>query len=795
MMHFTPGIPGTVSRLLRAVPGVQVRVCCAALLPLLLSACGGAGSQPAGRLAGQIEEQRPSLMQTAFRVRSDFHADLNADQGWAAGVNESAEVAADQPFRLRFEVESAGAQASAQRFGLQVRRNQGAWETLLAEDFPYPQKQLRLDFSSGMSDNLRNDWRILSDDAAAIARHLDNGEVFARLSTRGEPLLMLGQYQVHWEPVEVAGWLRLPEGGTAGIVFGHVDARNHYRLDVEAGRGLRIVRVEDGRAMTLMDRALDVLANDWIEVKLERDGPTVAISYEWDPFIEGVEFSVALPETVPVSPVGLYLPAQGRVDVRSLEIEGSSSTPGVSIVSNPRYAHGAATRDLLPASARPFVAGSGVDFAPGTPAWPAVNAHGEWEFPLVIRYFFDGPGRHEAGDTFTFRLIDGEGRPVPADSLPMVTLTVAERHLSGVFVETPGRLGPWEAGNGDLYFLQEPAETDNRMMTVKSEDGGLSWREVDGAGRPHTGDLEGVAQVHVGDRVHTLHQTSEHVFYHVFRTADHPTHPDSWEITDELVASPVEPPVQVADLAVRSDGSLVAVYGSLERLLIRIRSPGGGWGPEQTVAAAAESHDSGPVLVLGSRDTVHLAYTSRDGSAWYRRILPDGELTAARQLASGLGTSVEAAGSILPLVYLPALDTVSIIYRLDNGELWERRADARGNLSEPVQVTALPVVTNAADAEQVGADAVGHGDSVHVLFIEQDSHRLFHVSRQADGAWSDAQLLVDDREVLWVRGNVIKPHADGASYGYVYDAGSQGGSGMNTYAEIPLHNTTGTREN
>ncbi|MFP4281110.1 MAG: hypothetical protein ACLFU2_00665, partial [Opitutales bacterium] len=80
-------------------------------------------------------------------MRSDFEAPLNADSGWAGGTNESATVLADEPFRLRFEVETAESVDAESRFRLQVRRNNGKWEPLGAENFPNPAKVLELDFS------------------------------------------------------------------------------------------------------------------------------------------------------------------------------------------------------------------------------------------------------------------------------------------------------------------------------------------------------------------------------------------------------------------------------------------------------------------------------------------------------------------------------------------------------------------------------------------------------------------------------------------------------------------------
>lgn len=754
---------------------------------IVLGGCSKPESEaPGSSVTADAPQLTAVMQQTAYRIRKDFDADLNADTGWAAALSQPAVVQADQPFRLRFEVENTADAESTHQFSMQFRRNQGAWEPLAAEDFPYPVKKLKLDFAAASAGELAATWNFVQGDASVLSLEQQEDGGFARFVAGNEPVLALARYHTHWEPVEFATYLRLPESSRAGILFGYIDEDNHFRLEVEAGRAIRIIRIDGGAETTLVDREVEVKADHWIELKVSWDGSEATIGYEWDPYLQGLEFTEDLGVTIAASQMGLYLPAESSAEFGFVEIEGETSTPGASIVSNSLFEHGAATGDVLTASSLPFAGGAGINYADTTPQWSASSAHGEWEFPLVVRYFHDGPAMYEAGDTFEFRLLDSRGEPVLAASNPIVTLEVPERHLGGVFAETPVRLGPWEASNGDLYFLIEPSETDNLMMAVKSTDGGATWREVDGANRPRTGDLEGVGQAFVGDRIHTLHQTSDHVFYHLFRTSDHPSEPDTWEITDERLASPVEPPVQVADIAVRSDGSVVGVYGNLEKVLIRTRSPQGQWSAETVVDADIDRDLSGPVVVLGADDRVHFAYTGIDGTAWYRQILPNGDLTAGQQLASGLGTGVEDAGGILPLVYLPESDTVSIIYRLANGELWERRANGAGVLSEPVQVTSRAVVTNVSDAEQVGADAIGYGTSVHVLFIEEDTGRLFHTSRGSEGSWSEPSLEIDGANVMWVRGAVVKQDAEGAAYGFVYDAGSFGGSGMNKYAEVPL---------
>lgn len=536
---------------------------------------------------------------TAFRVRSDFEAGLNADTAWAGAANESVTISADLPFRIRLEVEADDAPGTPRRFWLQYRHNGGEWLDLHSAEFPYP----------------------------------------------------------------------------------------------------------------LM-------------------------------------------------------------------------APPISVVANEEYVPGEATTDLLPGSQAPFRPGAGIVLDSSTPTWASGQVHGEWEWPLVVRRFADGARSNETGDTYELRVVDTSGACTSAVA-PTLAVAVPDGHLGGTFVETPGPIGPWQASNGDLYFVLEPAETSNVLMVVKSGDGGRSWHEVDGAHRPVADDLEGFATVPAGNTVYMLHQTSDDVWLHAFNTSDHPTRPDSWAVRDELVASPEEPPTQVAALAARSDGSLVGVYGGPDRIHLRIRTPDGRWGPENVLDADTGPRLSGPMLVTGRKDIVHLAYTGHDGTAWYRTIGTDGQAGVRQQVSDRLGTGEGDVGAVLPLVYLPRTDTVMVVYRQADGRLRERRSVAGGPLGKERVVADRHVVQNAIDSDQAGADAVALHDAAHVLFIESHTGQLFHAATDDQGNWQPATLQVhDDIEAQWVRGQPVR-RADGTLvYGYVYDAGSNGGSGMNRYGEV-----------
>jgi len=330
-----------------------------ALLSLVLVVASGCTT---GTDAPSATEHTSPAHQTAFRVRSDIGAGLNANQGWAGPPNQAATLPVEAPFRLRFEVETPLDTPFIERFRLQYRRNDGRWRPVPAADFPYA-------------------------------------------------------------PAEI--------------------------------------------------------------------------------------------------------------------------TPRVSVVSTSAYNHLADATDLLDGSTASYAGGKGMRLSGQGPALPDHGVQSEWEWPLVIRRYADGAVTNEAGDRFAFRLVDVTGRPLPAPATPEVTASVPPRLLGGTFPETPGRLGPWAASDGSLYFLMEPAESYNKLMTVKSTDGGQTWQEMDGARRPATGDLEGFASALHAGTIHMLHQIDAGVLHHSFRTADHSRTPDAWAVRDDTVATPGAPPVQV----------------------------------------------------------------------------------------------------------------------------------------------------------------------------------------------------------------------------------------------------------
>jgi len=718
--------------------------------------------------------------QPGFRVRSDFSAPLNADHGWAGALNENVTVEADQPFRIRVEVEHSAQMAESQQYRLEYRRNSGDWLPIEAHDFPHPQREMDVDFSLLTDGDQSSGCMVATGSPSNMIVVAEQHDQMLRINVGDETFS--GFFPAPWEVTELAAQFRLPAQPCNGIAFvvGYVDPDNYCRVSLNpTAQTLNISQIIDGDEETCGETYAVIPVGAWLEVEIEIARNAIEVSFQ-----DGaVELEAALRRPIPLSGPGVQVPSQTQVDFQSLSLAGEAKTPRVSIVSCPAYQQGAATDDLLHGSRQPFQAGAGISLAKQTPPWDGEKAHTEYEWPLVVRRYADGAVTNNHDDTFELRLVHGDGVVQPLGHNPVLRLAIPPGHVGGTFIENPGRIGPWQASNGDLYFMMEPAETDNVFMMMKSTDDGGTWQEVDGEHRPQTDDLESVDSRLVGDTIHILHQVTRSTRYHAFRTSDHPSQPDSWAICDE-VAGTATAIAQTASMVVRSDGTIVAFYLGQEKIHFSTRKKNGTWSAMRTIDGGRRPNQAGPQAVLGNDDVIHLAYYGIDGTIWYRRLLANGTLTPRQAIATGAGTTRAEYGAVLPLIYNADKDEVVIIYRLASGLLWERRVTSTGVVSDATLVTDMKVVTDAVDSQQAGADAVLNGDTVHVLFIDAKSRSILSTN-DSDG-WQPPTIQVGNILGSWVRGTLYTRKDGVRVYGYVYDAGSDGGAGMNRFGELVL---------
>ena len=723
---------------------------------------------------GLARSEEPS---TAFRVRSDFAARLNANQGWAGQQNEDVTVLADRPFRIRFEAELSHTPES---FRLQYRRNRADWKFVEAYDFPNPAADVVFDFSSFAAGSTPSTWTIASGDKANLVVKDTGVDKILRADAGDTSLIGLCPWPTDLPEFELTAEFRLPKSNLSGIglVFGFMSPENYCSVILDASQGAALVtRRFDGRETTLHKEKANIVSEQWTDLSVEFEDSALTVVLD-----DGQEFNVEVGDTDTMSAVGFLVPAQGSADFKRFRMQGAPRTPRISIVSCPTLSSDEASTNLLTGSTKRFCHGQGISFAKRTKTWSGTDGHAEFEWPLVIRYFADGPVINEAGDTFEIRMVTSEGQPT-SKLHPRLELAIPPGHLGGTFVETPGRIGPWRTDNGDLYFIMEPTETDNVFMMMKSNDGGLTWLEVDAVNRPRTADLEAVDARRVGPTIHIVHQVTEATYYHAFHTSDHSLQPDSWAIRDQTIAR-IPAHSQAAGLVHRSDKSMVAFFVGEKSLHYSIRSTTGDWTSPLSIHPKRATYLAGPQAVLGDNDIVHLAYYANDGSIWYRSLQPSGQLTPPQLISSGAGNSRADYGVVLPLLYIPKTQSMVAIYRLASGELWERRVESDGTLTEPVRITDQKVVQNAVDSQQPGADAVLDGTTVHVLFIEEQSRAIFRTNDKS--GWRPAKLVVDNILGSWVRGNTYARDDGTRVYGFVYDAGSYGGTGLNRFLEVPF---------
>jgi hypothetical protein len=324
----------------------------------------------------------------------------------------------------------------------------------------------------------------------------------------------------------------------------------------------------------------------------------------------------------------------------------------------------------------------------------------------------------------------------------------------------------------------EPTETDNRFMMVKSTDDGASWREVDGDNRPPARDLEAVDAVRVGNLIHIVHM-EDVVWYHAFQLPSREGPTEGWVTQSELIADPERPPLQSVGIEIFPDGQRLMFHADGPRIIVRTYKAPGNW----PLLARIESGTwvSGIQVVRVPDNRIGLVYTDGDGNGWLQLWMASGPLDEPMRLTSGLGRTENDAASILRPAYLPEDNSVTVIYREQDGRLHERRLDlASAELSDPVQVVKGPVIQNAVDSDQTGADLLAYAGGLHLFFIPSESRDIFYTKSHHPGVWSEPVPLVQDIQGSWIRANGLDPD----TIGFVYDAGSLGGSGMNRYGSV-----------
>lgn len=480
-------------------------------------------------------------------------------------------------------------------------------------------------------------------------------------------------------------------------------------------------------------------------------------------------------------------------------VEDSESGPIVGWES-PNYADGDATTNLLSGSSETFETGEGCEDRQTNSAQTLTNEHTEHEFCFIIVGTWGGPNRIGDGDSIQLRMIESNDTVFTGTYVtPTITVNLPTRYIGAVFPESPVRVGPFCDTNGNLYLLIEPTAqpgaNNNEPEFLKSTDGGDTWSLVDTAGSPAQNDLESIDVFQNGDTLHVLLEDGGDVTYHTFRTSDHSTNPDTWDIIDESVATSVGYIDQACGLTVRSDGTVVALYNSSSGVAYNIRSGGGSWGGPTAVNSSSDIFSG---CVLGASDKTHIFYKDDSAKTIYHKSLSSADsLSGAETVESNASASSDDWGAVPPVYWDDGGDEkIMILVRDDSdGLLYSVVITNDGSPETRKQVSGSAVYEdpNITGSKQPVADLVVDSatDTAYALFAYSSDQDLYRDSAVNDGGWGIDAGELSGVTVNFVRGQVFT-HSSGNGgatvYGYWYEDSylETGSVGENWYNEYVI---------
>ena len=441
-----------------------------------------------------------------------------------------------------------------------------------------------------------------------------------------------------------------------------------------------------------------------------------------------------------------------------------------------QFANGDATTDLLAGSAEPFQTGDGLISNP-SPSISLDQQHTELEWSLRIRKFHD-TGTNLTGDTFEFRVVESSGTPLDAYAAPaVVTLFHPPGLIGGCYVESPSRIGPYADSNGNLYYVTEPTEFNNRMMMLKSTDGGATWLEVDAAGHPLKPDLEGVDIRQVGDTLHIAHAKSGEILYNVFNMSGASTSPDTWVIVDETADSGFSQPDQAVAVEVLSDGRVRVFYSAVtagnNAIRYTTRSTGGTWDSPSVIDpegvdwrwAATVRADRGANL-----DRIFIFYNEHSSGASYMRTLDADDSLSARSPIQVLDTGGGTQKPILPPVYFndAGTDKVLVVYRKADGFLYSKLVTGT-TVGAEAQASDQVADNDRGASKQPVADLAAHDGVAVLLYADATTFDLWMDSTSMSSvSWGADTEIIDAIRTNWVRGTIFE-HGGETVYGFGYE--------------------------
>lgn len=494
---------------------------------------------------------------------------------------------------------------------------------------------------------------------------------------------------------------------------------------------------------------------------------------------------------------GSFVDVTTVADIDNVAAEGATSA---------QYTDGASTSTELLTNTGTYVNGEGLhDNTSGSYSLSSQETELEW--CLLIHSFHDVQVQNQTNDTLEFRVVQSNGTAFTGTyTNPTVTISETNKFVGGVFIESPGHIGPYIDGNDNIYTVIEHADHtgDNTIAVIKSTDGGNTWREGN-TSRPAVQDLESLCMVQDGDTLHILVQNGagdSDVTYHQYFTSDHATSPDTWNVKDESVeVISGSASDQETSLAVLSDGSIFALYrktATNESVYFKIRSTGGSWdaSPTEVDTTASVNFLGGMAVKEAGSDKVHIAYKDDTNGDLYRKSWTSGGGLSSRELISNDSAAGVSADEkpVLPLIAYQdgAVEVVMFIYkRSTDDKLYSRTTRDDATLTTEAVASDSAVASHLGGSNQPTASASADGTTVYLFYSDDATNDLYRDSNADEAGWGTDTEEKDAVTVGFIRGNVyVNPSGD-TVFGYIYDSSGNGDAGYVWYDEYVISVVSG----
>lgn len=491
----------------------------------------------------------------------------------------------------------------------------------------------------------------------------------------------------------------------------------------------------------------------------------------------------------------------GWVDVR-LGTSATATSPVIAVPSPVLFDDGdTINTEFLTSGGGTFVNGEGDENSAISTSIDSEETEVETAFMFMFSY--DGPAFNADEDSFEFRLVENDGTVFGGtDNTVTITLNTVDYYLGGTFAESPSKCF-WVDDDGNAYALIETAESTPSLMIMKSEDGGRTWEEQDSGNGPTEVDMESIAGRLANNRIYIAHQNQGHeVFHHIFVVSTDGSSPDTWETIDESVQAGVALNANPQSVAIerRSDGDKILFYirdnGSQDHAYYKIDT-GGGWGGENTLDDEASHHCKGITTVMGEDDLIHIFYTMQEtgvAGTLYHDSLDSGDSLSGRQeVDANVGTGNDDRWVMTSAIYWDdsGNEKIMVVYKDSDDLLYSVVVTNDGS---PESRKAASDNTASADpgstgSNQVTADLVVDGSDAYLHYANAADLDLYKTENPNNGSWITDVEELNNKTIHWIRSQAFTHNAGNGGdtvVGYIYDNGSDGGTGYIWYGELVI---------